>query len=202
MRKIGALIFPGFEMLDLYGPLEMFGLMPDAFQIDLIAEISGPVPASNGPSSLATASFSDRFDYDILLVPGGRGTRKEVDNPVLIDWITQAGAQAEFTLSVCTGSILLAQAGMLDGKQATTNKMGYANLTPRWPKVDWKATARWVEDGNIVTSSGVSAGMDMALGFIEHLHGLDAAEQVARYAEYSWHRDKSHDPFASEFGLT
>ena len=201
MTRVGALIFPGFEMLDLYGPLQMFSLMPDDFQIELIAQTTGDVRANNGPGSVATSSFEDGFEHDILLVPGGRGTRAEVDNPVLIDWIAQVATKADYTVSICTGAILLAEAGVLDGKRATTNKLGFAALTPRWPNVDWQVQARWVEDGKVITSSGVSAGMDMALGVIERLHGLDAAEQVARYAEYRWHRDRSHDPFATEYGL-
>lgn len=201
MRTVGALIFPGFEMLDLYGPLEMFSLMPEAFQIDLIAENTGPVPANNGPSSVAERSIRDGFDCDILLIPGGPGTRQEVGNAALTNWIASAATTAEYTLSICTGAILLAEAGVLDGKRATTNKFAFDRLTPRWPTVDWQAQARWVEDGNVITSSGVSAGMDMALGVISLLHGEAKALHVAKFAEYTWERDKDEDPFAAEYGL-
>lgn len=201
MRKIGALIFPGFELLDVFGPLEMFGLLPDKFQLELIAETPGPVPSNQQIKAHAERSLHDAAHLDILFVPGGAGTRREVSNTSLMHWIAERAEQAEFTLSVCTGSALLAKAGVLDGRRATTNKAAYSWVCAQGPNVGWVAEARWVEDGPFLTSSGVSAGMDMALGAIALMHGEAVADKVATWCEYGWHKDKTDDPFARIHGL-
>ncbi len=196
MRRIGALIFPGFELLDVFGPMEMFGLLEDDFQLELVAETPGPIQSNQRLKAIAEHSISDDTHYDILFVPGGAGTRREVGNHRLLDWISTSAEKMEFTLSVCTGSALLAKAGVLDNRRATTNKAAYSWVRTQGPNVNWVPQARWVEDGPFLTSSGVSAGMDMTLGAIALMHGEDRAEEVAKWCEYSWHKDKSHDPFA------
>lgn len=201
MRSIGALLFPGFELLDLFGPMEMFGLLDSEFSLSLVSETGGAVASGQGISAFADRTFEEGIEYDILFVPGGRGTRREVGNARLLDWIAHASAQAEYTLSVCTGSALLAKAGVLDGRSATTNKAAFGWVAQQGPAVTWVREARWVEDGRFITSSGVSAGMDMALGAIALMHGVEAAEKVAGWAEYLWNRDRSHDPFAKAHGL-
>ena len=201
MRKVGALIFPGFELLDVFGPLEMFGLLGDEYDLTLVAEHSGPVRSGQGPFVWADATIVDSSDYDILFVPGGTGTRREVRNTRLLDWIACTSESSEYCLSVCTGSALLAKAGVLDGRRATTNKMAFAWVADQGPKVDWVRQARWVEDGKFITSSGVSAGMDMALGAIAVMHGVETAEKVAGWAEYTWQEDRESDPFAQLRGL-
>ncbi|MEO1190613.1 MAG: DJ-1/PfpI family protein [Pseudomonadota bacterium] len=202
MRRIAALVFPGFELLDLYGPLEMFGLCPDDFSITLVSEHSGPVASRAGPASLAELPLDDAIGHEILLVPGGPGTREEVDNEALTGWIAAAAAKAEIVASVCTGAALLARAGLLDGRRATTNKRAWAWATGQGPKVDWQAEARWVADGNLWTSSGVAAGTDMSLALIAELLGQETAEATANHAEYNWQRDPGRDPFAALYGLT
>ncbi|WP_164659621.1 DJ-1/PfpI family protein [Tropicibacter sp. Alg240-R139] len=201
MRKIAALIFPGFELLDVFGPMEMFGLLSEEFTLELIAETRGPVPSNQGLSAHVTATTADEFDHDILFVPGGAGTRREVENTSLLEWIASVSGKSEFTLSVCTGSALLARAGVLDHRRATTNKAAFAWVAAQSSLVDWVGKARWVQDGKIFTSSGVSAGMDMALGAIEFMHGRDRALEVAKWCEYTWHEDREHDPFAQVHGL-
>jgi putative intracellular protease/amidase len=201
MRRIGALIFPGFELLDVFGPLEMFGILDTKFRIDLVSQNRGPVESSQRLSACADTSTSDGSDYDILFVPGGRGVRREVDNPELLDWIAQASRNAEFTISVCTGSALLAKAGVLDGRSATTNKAAFDWVASHGPAVDWIREARWVEDGAFITSSGVSAGMDMALGAIAKMHDSGVAHHVAQVCEYAWQQDRTYDPFAKIHGL-
>ena len=201
MRKIAALIFPQFEALDMYGPVEMFGLLPDDFEIAMVAATKEPVPCTQGPTSMVDRSFDDPLDYDLILVPGGRGTRSGVDDPVLRDWIGRAAARAEIVMSVCTGSALLAKAGVLDGKKATTNKLAFDWVRAQSDTVDWVPAARWVEDGKVFTSSGVSAGMDMSLAVVARLHGLETARQVAVWAEYDWHEEAAWDPFAKLHGL-
>ncbi len=201
MRSIAALVFPGFETLDLFGPIEMFGLLPEQFSISIVAEREGQVASTHGPRTCVDYSFAGTEPFDMLLVPGGPGTRTQVDNSAMMDWLRARSAQAEIVMSVCTGSALLARAGLLDGRRATSNKMSFAWVKEQGPAVDWVARARWVEDGQLFTSSGVSAGMDMSLAVIKRLHDEDTARKVARYAEYTWHEDAAHDPFAQHYGL-
>jgi transcriptional regulator GlxA family with amidase domain len=201
MRRVGALVFPGFELLDVFGPLEMFGLLGAEYALTLVAENPGPVRSGQGPSAFADATIGDGSNYDILFVPGGPGTRREVGNTRLLDWISRTSECSEFCLTVCTGSALLARAGVLNGRSATTNKMAFAWVMDQGPKVQWVKQARWVEDGKFLTSSGVSAGMDMALGAISVMHGVETAHKVAGWAEYAWNRDRNLDPFAKMRGL-
>lgn len=200
-KTIGAVLFPGFELLDMFGPLEMFGMLEDAPEIRMIAATAEPVASRQGPASVIDATFTDGNAFDLLLVPGGPGTRTEVDNAGLIDWLGQASDASELVATVCTGSALLARSGRLDGIKATSNKAAFQWVTEQGPKVDWQAEARWVEDGKFMTSSGVSAGMDMALAIVQRLYGAEEAETVANRTEYDWKRDPSWDPFAKLYGL-
>jgi len=196
VRTIAAVLFPGFELLDVFGPLEMFGMLGEEFELRMVAGTEGPVPSGMGPKTVVDDQFSDGRQYDILLVPGGPGTRREVENTALHQWLKRQAGNAEGVTSVCTGSAVLAAADLLDGKRATTNKNAFAWVTSCGPHVDWQKQARWVRDGKFFTSSGVSAGMDMSLGVIAHLLGEAAADQVAVWAEYNWHRNADWDPFA------
>jgi transcriptional regulator GlxA family with amidase domain len=202
-RKItvGALVFPGFELLDLYGPLEMYAIPSEHFEIRVVAETGVPVAGNGGPQATPDDLMSDGRAYDVLLIPGGPGTRREIGNAAIIDWLKSAAANARLVTSVCTGAALLARAGLLDGRKATTNKMAWTWATAQGPDVDWQAKARWVEDGDVFTSAGVSAGIDMSLAAIARLIDTDTAEAVARMAEYDWHRDAGWDPFAQMAGL-
>jgi transcriptional regulator GlxA family with amidase domain len=198
---VGALVFPGFELLDLYGPLEMYALASERFEIRVVAETAGPVAGNGGPQTTPDDLVSDGRAYDILLIPGGPGTRHISDTAALLDWLTSAAKTATLVTSVCTGATLLARAGLLDGRKATTNKLAWAWATAQGPHVNWQAKARWVEDGKLVTASGVSAGIDMTLAVIARLIDMETAEAVARAAEYDWHRDANWDPFAEMAGL-
>jgi transcriptional regulator GlxA family with amidase domain len=195
-RTVGVLLFERFELLDVYGPLEMFGMLADDFAIRLVSEQAETVDSAQGPRSVVDDFFVDHHPYDVLLVPGGMGTRHEVGNKLLLDWLARAAERAEIVASVCTGSALLAKAGLLDGKRATTNKRAFDWVASQGPKVDWQRKARWIEDGKFITSSGVSAGTDMALALIARLCGIDQARQVAHWAEYVWNEDNADDPFA------
>ena len=201
MKTIGTLVFPEFELLDVYGPLEMFGLLRDDVEIRMVAESRVPVRSSPGPGTAVDDLTSDRDDYDILIVPGGRGSWREVENDALLEWLRVAASNAELVTSVCTGSAILAKAGLLNGRQATTNKAAYEWVRTQGPDVFWQPHARWVEDGNYFTSSGVSAGIDMSLVVISRLFGEEKAEAIAVSAEYEWHRDPDWDPFAKVHGL-
>ena len=200
-RSLAAFVFPGFETLDLYGPLEMLGSLPGRIDVSVVAESADPVPSVQGQRLLPDLSIADAGEFDLLLVPGGDAAIAVLDQPASIEWLQQAAGTAELVLSVCTGSILLGAAGILDGRRATTNKRDFVATVGLAPNVDWVKRARWVEDGRFFTSSGVSAGMDMSLAVIERLFGRPAADEMAAGCEYTWHDDPDHDPFAIEAGL-
>ena len=115
---------------------------------------------------MADYALADCPPIDVMLVPGGIGTRREVNNTKLLEWLVRRAAEAEIVTSVCTGAALLARAGLLDGHRATTNKLSFKWVTEQGPAVEWIKQARWVEDGKFATSSGVSAGIDMTLALI------------------------------------
>jgi len=195
-RVLGAILYDNFELLDYYGPLEMFGNLGRDFKIVTVAEKAGSVKSVQGPSTVVDVDFANAPDLDFILLPGGIGTSAELENPVMIDFLKQRSATAEVVMSVCSGSALLAKAGILDGKRATSNKLFFSLASEQSDKVNWQPAARWVEDGNIFTSSGVSAGTDMALGVIAKIYGMEKAQEIAVMTEYEWQSDPSHDPFA------
>lgn len=201
VRRLGVILYPGFELLDVFGPLEMFGNMPGIVEVAMVAQTSGPVISAQGPSVVAEHGFADCPHLDMLLVPGGIGTRTEIDNPMMLGWLAARVAVAEIAMTVCTGTAILARAGVLDGRRATTNKMLFHWVAEQGPNVQWVKEARWVEDGKFVTSSGVSAGIDMALAVIARLSGEQMSHTLAVGTEYEWHRDASWDPFAKVHGL-
>ena len=205
LRKVAVVLFDGFTVLDVYGPVQVFascrvqnpdGTRQPLFELFTIAERTGIVKPGEGPPSYAQYGFADAPDYDILLIPGGFGTRAVVTNEPFLKQLAEASQRATTTTTVCTGSALLARTGLLDGRPATSNKLAWDWVVQQGPRVQWRRRARWVDDGNIVTSSGVSAGIDMALSLIARLHGRDMALASARNMEYRWHEDAADDPFA------
>jgi len=200
-RNIGVVLFDQFELLDVFGPLEMFGVLPKSFEIHLLAEQPGTVASTQGPRSVVDRTFADAGSLDMLLIPGGRGARNEVGNEFLLDWLRQRAEDAEVVASVCTGSAVLAAAGLLNGRRATSNKRSFEWVMTQGPEVLWVPEARWVVDGKFHTSGGVAAGIDMALEIISDLEGEEVAVKVAEGTEYDWHRDASWDPFAKLAGL-
>ncbi len=199
--SIGVVLFNDFELLDVFGPVEFFGLLPDQFSISLVGEQEGYVRSAQGPRSVIDQTIDSDHSYNILLVPGGKGTRVEVNNRRLLDWIADQSRTADVVSSVCTGSALLAKSGIINDKRATTNKNAYNWVKSQSLNVQWIPQSRWVQDGKFFTSSGVSAGMDMALGIIESILGRGTSEKVADWAEYEWHSDSRWDPFAKKNNL-
>ncbi len=195
-RTLGIVLFPGFELLDVFGPAEMFGVLRDHVRVVLVAEQPGPVASTQGPEAVAAYGFENCPDLELLLVPGGIGTRREVDNATLIDWVRTRAEQAEVAMTVCTGTAILARTGLLDGYRATSNKRAFDWVASVSDRVEWVRRARWVTDGKFATSSGVSAGMDMALAVIERLYGAEIARAVEIGTEYTRHIDPETDPFA------
>lgn len=194
-RTLGAVFFPNFELLDIYGPLEMFGSVGPEVRIATIAEQAGPVRSTQGPATFADQGFDDCPKLDLLIVPGGIGTFAEGANPRMLEFLRARAAEAEVVMSVCSGSGLLGKAGVLDGARATTNKQFFSLIAAEGPNVEWVREARWVDAGKFVTSSGVAAGTDMALAVIARLWGTERAEKIAALTEFEWHRDADTDPF-------
>lgn len=204
-KRLGVLLFPGFELLDVFGPLEMFGVLRHfgevSVEITIVAKEAGAVTSDPGLEVLADSGYADCPPLDMILVPGGLGTREAVSDQALVTWLYERAEVAETVMTVCTGTQLLAATGLIDGMRATTNKAFFSTIAEGRPQVDWVKEARWVEAGKFVTSSGVSAGMDMALSVIADMAGAEVAEGIALVTEYEWHRDPSWDPFAAKHGL-
>ncbi len=202
MKTLGALVFPGFQTLDLFGPLEILGDHDvGAVDIKIVAETMEPVASYHGFRTVVDRTLADGTDYDLILIPGGDSAPLNPRNAAINAWIVEASARAEVVMAVCTGTVLLATTGLLDGRRATTNKKDFTATIHHAPNVEWIAQARWVEDGKFFTSSGVSAGMDMALAVMAKIFGAQAAEAIAVGTEYDWHKDPSWDPFAKLAGL-
>ena len=195
MHTITALVFDDFETLDLFGPIEMFGSLPEHYRIQFTSIAGGIIRSKHGVLMQTIAVTELAYQTDIVLVPGGLGTRQLVYNPSFLQTLTTLTDEADWVLSVCTGSALLAKSGVLNGKRATSNKMAWQWVISQSNKVNWVKQARWVIDGKFYTSSGVSAGMDMALGFIADRHDIDTARQIANHTEYRWQENSDMDEF-------
>jgi transcriptional regulator GlxA family with amidase domain len=196
MREIVTILFDNFETLDVFGPVEILGRLEEDFHLNFYS-LNGGIIKSSQDVPVYSKKLSSNLENYILMIPGGLGTRKLVDDEFFLERLETLSFDAEYVLTICTGSILLAKTGFLDGKNATTNKRVF-KWTQEFPKVNWVHKARWVRDGNIYTSSGVSAGMDMALGFVADLLGYDVAKEQSIHIEYSWHEDSSWDPFSGD----
>ncbi|MBK1813814.1 DJ-1/PfpI family protein [Clostridium sp. YIM B02505] len=193
---IDIVLFNDFETLDAFGPVEILGKLPDIFKLKFIS-MEGSLVESSQKVRVETNLYKYEAGVErILIIPGGNGTRENIEDESFISFIKELHNRAKYTLSVCTGSALLAKAGILDNKKATTNKKAYKWVTEQGEKVLWVKEARWVRDENIYTSSGVSAGMDMTLGFIEDLFGKEKALETCQRIEYIWNEDSKYDPFS------
>ncbi|MDN6308463.1 DJ-1/PfpI family protein [Psychrobacter sp.] len=195
MQTLTALLFNDFETLDLFGPIEMFGCLPEDYRLQF-ASINGGVTHSKHGVAIQTTAVKDlTHQTDILLMVGGMGTRQQVNHREFLQTANLFTDQASWVLSGCTGSALLAKAGALNGRRATSNKLSWQWVIAQSDKVNWVKQARWVVDSKFYTSSGVSAGMDMALGFIADRHDIDTARKVAQYTEYRWQENSDMDDF-------
>lgn len=202
MRRVGLVLFDGFEVLDAFGPVQLLGIARDVFEVVTIGPASrGLVRSAQGIEVAAQHGYADAPPLDILLVPGGQGARQAVHDEVLLSWLRARADDAEIVASVCTGAALLAAAGLLEGYRATTNKFAYAWATSHGETVEWVPQARWVHDRDRWTSSGVAAGMDMTAALVRHLHGDELAEATAFFSELELHREADWDPFAERHGL-
>lgn len=202
-RRVSIVLFDGFELLDVFGPVELLGADRDLFEIEYLGAWDDElVRSAQGIEVGPTRSYQDAGEPDIVMVPGGPGTRALVTQPEFLAWLAEYARPASLVTSVCTGSAVLAAAGLLDGYRATSNKAAFGWASTQGSDVDWVPVARWVEDRDRWTSSGVAAGMDMTAALIRHLHGADAAENVTAFIELEVHDDAAWDPFAARYGLT
>ncbi len=190
-RNVAILIFDEVEVLDFTGPFEVFSVTGrrqalEPFHVYTVAEKPQPVMARNHLSVNPRYTILDCPKPDIVLIPGGYGTRREMNNQTLIDWIKARAREAELTLSVCTGALLLAKAGLLDGLGATTHFGAIDLLQELAPNTTIHRGQRFVDNGKIIVSAGVSAGIDMSLYVVAKLMGKAQALETAHYMEYDW----------------
>ena len=193
-KQVGILIFENVEVLDFCGPFEVFSVTrlnedtrrdePSPFNVFLVAEAKSPVVATGGMKVLPDYDLDGCPPLDILVVPGGWGTRKEINNGRLLKWIAERAKGVETLTSVCTGSLLLGKAGLLDGKHATTHWRSLDWMQELFPKVSVEKRLHVVEEGALFTSAGISAGIDMALKVVTRHCGEAVARATARHMEY------------------
>jgi transcriptional regulator GlxA family with amidase domain len=200
VRTVGIVLFEGVEVIDFAGPLEVFGItgeddpLPQPFSVFTVAERS-PVVAKLGLSITPTYTFDDAPQPDILIVPGGGGfhadgtpwgRRAEMHNPAMLDFVRRMDKHTELTLSVCSGTFILATAGLLEGRRVTTTIPLQGDLQTLLPEATVVEGVRWVDAGHIVTSAGATAGITMSLNVVARLLGNEAARTTARTMEYDW----------------
>lgn len=205
------LLFPGFQALDAFGPLDCINILSrtDNITLSLLSCTLDPVttkcseyPGTTGQEVIPTHTYEKPPLLDVLFIPGGRGSRGSGPTVLAaIKFIQDVYPSLKYLITVCTGSGLAARAGVLDGKQATTNKIAWKEIVALSPEVEWIPRARWVTDGNIWTSSGVSAGIDVTLAWIGSVFGEEKAKMIADGIEYTRHEDPNCDPFAELHGL-
>lgn len=207
-QSVGILLFDDVELLDFAGPFEVFSrtrLSPGLdsrrsddtapFVVFTVARDAGTVTTTGGVRVTPTYSFANAPPIDILVIPGGFGTRPLLDDAAIRTWIQQRAATAQWVTSVCTGSLLLATAGLLRGRRATTHWGALDLLAKLEPSASVDRSNRVVHD-TIITSAGVSSGIDMALSVVELLHGREVADETARYIEFSRGTTRTVEAFA------
>jgi transcriptional regulator GlxA family with amidase domain len=190
-RSVGIFIFPDVEVLDFCGPFEVFSVAghqvaPGSFEVFTVAQKAEPLLARNGLNVVPKYSLADAPPIDLLVIPGGQGTRQLVKNNQVLDWIGQRAERAELVMSVCTGALLLAKHGLLEGLSATTHHLALELLRELAPETTVRDDVRVVDNGRVITSAGVAAGIDMSFHVLAKLLGRQMAEKTARYIEYPW----------------
>jgi len=198
-KRVGILIFPAVEVLDFCGPYEVFSVTrldeerrreePSPFEVLVIAESTEPVVATGGLRVLPDATLETCPALDILVVPGGWGTRKQISNQRVLTWIAERAKEVETLTSVCTGAMLLGQTGVLDGRRATTHWRSLDWMRQSFPTVTVEDKLHVVEHDEVLTSAGISAGIDMALLVVARYFGDAVGRATARHMEYPFPDD-------------
>ena len=189
VKHIGIVLFPDVEELDVVGPWEALSFWArsypqDGYAVSCLSQAGGLVTCANGLTMQAHHSFAEAPQLEVLLYPGGLGTRPQLTDGRQLDWIRRQRATASLLTSVCTGSLVYAGAGVLSGRPATTHWAWLDLLAELDPSIDVRRDERFVDDGDLVTSAGVSAGIDMALHLVARLASADRAREVRRAMEY------------------
>lgn len=196
---VGIVLYEQVEELDFVGPYETFkaaafqgarslGREEPALKVFTVAERLDLVATSGGLRIQPDYSFANAPRIDLLVIPGGN-TRPQLENAAMVEWLKRVTPQTRLNASVCTGAFLLAELGLLDGHAATTHWGALDRLAERYPSVAVRRAVRWVDEGNVVTAAGVSAGIDMSLHLVERLFGREVAESTVRYMEYRWNEN-------------
>lgn len=184
----GILLFEGMEELDFAGPYEVFGMSAkvggDKDRLVTVAERAEPVRGFNGLRVVPDHTFADAPALDVVVVPGGLGTRREAENAVLLDWLRKVAPRCTWVTSVCTGTLLLHEAGLTQGRRMTTHWGFIPTLREKAGEDAVLERVRYVRDGNLVTAAGVSAGIDMSLWLVGQIHGPEHARTVQRMMQY------------------
>lgn len=192
--NLGIYIYPDAEVLDFSGPFEVFSTANrfaaegESINVILIAQTAEPVIARGGYSVNPHYGFSDHPPLDVLVVVGGVHTA-ELEKPEVIRWIEKTAGSCRLVASVCTGAFLLARAGIITTHKVTTHWEDIPDLRRDYPELQVVEGQRWVDEGNIVTSGGISAGIDMSLHLVSKLHSLELAEKTARQMEFDWKKN-------------
>jgi putative intracellular protease/amidase len=197
MISFNIVLFDDFETLDAFGPAEIIGTLSQVYNLKIYS-LAGGIIKSKQMVLADTLPLAEIDTSGVLLIPGGIGTRKVVNDKIFIEQLRYLADNAANVLTVCTGSALLAKTNLLNGLKATSNKAAFEWACSNGPEVKWVKKARWVKDSKFYTSSGVSAGMDMTLGFICDTCGMKTAQDIANYMEYIWNPNMDNDPFAIE----
>jgi len=191
VRSVVVLLFDGVEVLDFAGPFEVFGVTgrrdgSNPFDVVTVSERGTPVLARNDLRVTPTFGFDDCPQADVLVVPGGYGTRREMHNASVIDWVARQAAGAQIVFSVCSGALLLAKARLLSGLDVTTHHGALDSLAEAAPEARVHGDRRFVDNGRVVTSAGVAAGIDASFHIVARLTGREQALETAAYMEYHW----------------
>nr|WP_315017315.1 DJ-1/PfpI family protein [uncultured Campylobacter sp.] len=198
MEAVNVLLFEGFTTMDALGPAEALSRALDdgrkCYEIEYFSATGGLVGGSTN-AKIWTRKLDEMTKFDLLLVPGGFAARELAHEGEFIAILGELARRHEYVITACTGSVLLAKTGLLDVMEATSNKLSWQWATSEALNVRWIRAARWCVSGKFYTSSGVSAGIDAALGFIADMHGRDEAQRIARAMEYVWNSDKNAELF-------
>lgn len=192
--RVSVILFPHVELLDVAGPAEVFSKV-DGLETEFLSADGKTVTSSQGMTLGVDGDFGTKTG-DVLFVPGGAGTRRLVHDEAFLCQVKTMAANSRTLMSVCTGSALLAAAGLLDGYAATSNKRAFTWATSFGTSVEWHRAARWVHDRDRWTSSGVSAGIDMAAAFVADQWGTGTVNKVADAIELRLNLDPGDDPYA------
>lgn len=206
-------LFPGFQLLDATGPLDILNILAytHPLRLSILSSTLDPVSTHHAAHTSANSAFSQSIvpthtfatapsDIEVLLIPGGFGSRREDHIDELVAWVRGVYPSLRWCLTVCTGSAILAKSGVLDGRRATSNKKAFSWVRQQNQKVEWVPKARWVVDGNIWTSSGISAGIDLVYAWVAEVYGEETASLIADSSEYERRTEAGDDRFAERWG--